>query len=167
MKNWQLYLAIFILILLVSIKVKEGNTIPNYATHYDKPSELIKEVQSIIKDEPNYDKNKYQNTRSENQKLEKIRNDLKKVNKYEKEVVLPECNKRRGVIEAKIGEAETQTRLKKEEIAEQNKILETVTTQVENIKKQIKNKQDILSEKLRILQGLVGELVSCNIKLTT
>jgi hypothetical protein len=91
MKDWQFYLAILILIILINIKLKENLDIPERATAYDKPSELIKEIKSIIKGEPNYDKIQYTNTKASSDILQNNRDSAHSINVRESGI-LDTCN---------------------------------------------------------------------------
>jgi Tfp pilus assembly protein PilO len=164
MNNWQLYLAIFILILLVSIKVKEGNTLPDYATHYDKPSDLIQEVQSIIKGEPNYDKNQYQNTRYENRKLENIRNDVNNIYIRESEI-LAQCKRDLDTVFNKISVTEKDTALVREEIATQEAILKQWDEKLRQLNEVIGQKENERRDREGIFNSKIRENNECRAKL--
>jgi len=92
MKDWQFYLAILILIILVNIKVKEGNEVlPEYVYNYNKPSEIIAEVQSIINRDPNPDKIRYVDTKQQSNQLD-INRDEENDTLNSNSAILKQCN---------------------------------------------------------------------------
>jgi hypothetical protein len=91
MKDWQICIAILILIILINIKLKENLDLPERATAYDKPSELINEIQSIIKGDSNYDKTRYTNTKASSDILQNNRDSAYSINIRESGI-LDTCN---------------------------------------------------------------------------
>ena len=124
MKDWQFYLAILILIILINIKVKETLDIPERATAYDKPSELIAEVQSIIKGEPNHDKIQYTNTKTSSDILQTNRDTAYTINVREGGI-LDTCNTDLERINNDIAEMTAATELCNTALTDKNNRLNT------------------------------------------
>jgi hypothetical protein len=116
MKDWQFYLAILILIILVNIKVKEGNEVlPEYVHNYNKPSEIIDNVQTIISNGPNPDKIRYMDTRQQSYQLETNRdneNDMYNSNNQ----LLKTCNIDLEGINNTIVSTDNETRLAQQQL---------------------------------------------------
>lgn len=116
MKDWQFYLAILILIILVNIKVKEGNEVlPEYVYNYNKPSEIIDEMQSIIIDEPNPDKIRYVDTKQQSNQLETNRDEENDIYNIDN-ASLNKCNFELAGINNTITSTENETRLAQEQL---------------------------------------------------
>jgi len=124
MKDWQFYLAILILIILINIKLKENLDIPERATAYDKPSELINEMQSIMKGEPNYDKTQYIKTKTGSDILENNRDSAYSINVRESGI-LDTCNTDLERINNDITFISDQTALCNEELTKRTDKLNT------------------------------------------
>jgi hypothetical protein len=149
MKDWQFYLAILILIILINIKVKENldTDIPARATAYDKPSDIIKKTQSILNEEPNYDKNQYINTKTSSDILEKNR-DIAYSTNIREGSILDKCNEALDVIleEIKVIKKETDDtneleKKKRDQLENEKKSLHQRTIDVNNIINEINGKR--------------------------
>jgi hypothetical protein len=116
MKDWQFYLAILILIILVNIKVKEGYEIlPEYVYNYNKPSEIIDEMQTIINDEPNPDKIRYVDTKQQSNQLETNRNNENDTY-ISNNTILKNCNSELDGINNTIITTENETRFLQQQL---------------------------------------------------